>query len=257
MLFGAVYDSVFGIEGLLSGFLIKLFGNEGIEVFFLRPIEHTNLILILSVALGIVFLLVSFMYSIYNKLKNGDIKEGIFGRNGVNGLVLFLGLLALGGLTLYGAPLWGIKLLTLFIGVTIVLLVIREPLSNRILGVRPLYHEGAGAYYMESGFELLETFLSMLSNGISFIRVGAFALNHVGLFIAFHTIASMIGTGIGDVVMFIVGNIVVIALEGLIVFIQGLRLIYYEMFSKYYTGDGRAFVGIDVGVIPERQTEYR
>ena len=110
---------------------------------------------------------------------------------------------------------------------------------------------------MESGFELLETFLSMLSNGISFIRVGAFALNHVGLFIAFHTIASMIGTRVGDILLFIIGNVVVLALEGLIVFIQGLRLIYYEMFSKYYTGDGRAFVGLDVGVTLERQTDYR
>jgi V/A-type H+-transporting ATPase subunit I len=257
MLFGSLYDSVFGIEHVLSGFLVHLFNNEGLEHLFLRPIENTNVILILSVALGIVFLLVSFVYSIFNKLKNGDIKEGLFGRNGVNGLVLFIGLLSLGGMTFYGAPLWGIKLLTLLLGMTVILLVIREPLSNQILGKLPLYHEGAGAYYMESGFELLETFLSMLSNGISFIRVGAFALNHVGLFIAFHTIASMIGTSVGDVAMFIVGNVVVIALEGLIVFIQGLRLIYYEMFSKYYTGDGRAFVGVDVGIIPERQTDYR
>ncbi|MCK8059891.1 MULTISPECIES: V-type ATP synthase subunit I [unclassified Fusibacter] len=257
MLFGFVYDSMFGIEHLISGALIDLFNNDALEHLFLRPIENTNLVLMISVGAGIVFLLVSFVYSIVNKLRTGDIKEGIFGRNGINGLVLFCGLLTLGGMTYYEAPLWSIRIVMAVLGLTVLLLIVREPLSNSLVGKRPLYHEGAGAYYMESGFELLETFLSMLSNGISFIRVGAFALNHVGLFIAFHTIAEMIGTGAGDVAMFLVGNVVVIALEGLIVFIQGLRLIYYEMFSKYYTGDGKAFLGIDVGVTIERQTDYR
>ncbi len=94
---------------------------------------------------------------------------------------------------------------------------------------------------MESGFDLLETFLSMLSNTVSFIRVGAFALNHVGLFIAFHTMASLIGSTFGNISMFFLGNIIIIVLEGLIVFIQGLRLMYYEIFSKYYIGDGYKF----------------
>ena len=94
---------------------------------------------------------------------------------------------------------------------------------------------------MESGFDIFETFLSLLSNSISFIRVGAFALNHVGLFIAFHTMAHIIGSFAGNVSMFILGNLMVIFLEGLIVLIQGLRLIYYEMFSKYYKGEGILF----------------
>ncbi len=45
---------------------------------------------------------------------------------------------------------------------------------------------------------------------------------------------------IGAVIL-IAGNIIIIGLEGLIVFIQGLRLEYYELFSKYYTGDGIAY----------------
>jgi len=34
---------------------------------------------------------------------------------------------------------------------------------------------------------------------------------------------------------------VIIALEGLIVFIQTLRLEYYEFFGKFYKGGGSAF----------------
>lgn len=41
--------------------------------------------------------------------------------------------------------------------------------------------------------------------------------------------------------MYILGNIIIIGLEGLIVFIQGLRLEYYELFSKYYEGGGIEF----------------
>jgi len=119
-------------------------------------------------------------------------------------------------------------------------------LANTIKKKKPLYHEPAGEYYVESGFELLETFLGMLSNTLSFIRVGAFALNHVGLFLAFHTIASMLGSVMGEISMFIVGNVIVIGLEGLIVLIQGLRLVYYEMFSKYYTGDGLSFEPVEI-----------
>jgi V/A-type H+-transporting ATPase subunit I len=125
-------------------------------------------------------------------------------------------------------------------------MVIREPLANFIRRKKPLYHETVSAYYIESGFELLETFLGMLSNSISFIRVGAFALNHVGLFMAFHTIAKLLDSAMGEVSMFIIGNLIVIALEGLIVLIQGLRLVYYEMFSKYYTGDGLEFVPVSI-----------
>ena len=78
----------------------------------------------------------------------------------------------------------------------------------------------------------------MLSNTISFIRVGAFALNHAGLFIAFVTMANMMKSSIGSIAVLVIGNIIVIGLEGLVVFIQGLRLEYYELFSKYYEGGG-------------------
>lgn len=123
----------------------------------------------------------------------------------------------------------------------IVLMFLKEPIARKLTKKGTLYHTSASEYYVESSFELFETFLGMVSSGISFIRVGAFALNHVGLFMAFHTIANLIGTPTGHVAMFIVGNAIVLALEGLIVLIQGLRLVYYEMFSKYYEGDGLTF----------------
>jgi len=86
----------------------------------------------------------------------------------------------------------------------------------------------------------------MLSNTISFLRVGAFALNHVGLYIAFVTLARMMSTSWGNIAVLVLGNIVIITLEGLIVFIQALRLEYYELFTKYYRGDGIEYVPVKI-----------
>lgn len=59
---------------------------------------------------------------------------------------------------------------------------------------------------------------------------------------AFETLATMVGGGFGGVIVLIIGNVLIIVLEGLIDFIQCLRLQFYELFSKYYTGDGEEFV---------------
>ncbi len=257
IVFGTLYDSIFGIEHLISGMLIFFFGENwgpyNLRTLFLSPLEHTNLILILSIVLGIILILASFLMSIINKMRQNRLVEGLFGRNGVNGLVLFTGLILLGVLLYLGSPSWSIRLSTMLIAISMLILVFKEPIGHKFIHKIPLYSEDQQGSLVESGFELFETLLSMLSNGISFIRVGAFALNHAGLFIAFHTMAAMSTSHLGDFTLFILGNLVVIALEGLIVFIQGLRLIYYELFSKYFAGDGLPFVGVTVGMRVDKQ----
>lgn len=231
--FGFFYDSFFGYEHLIS----KLFPFMP----YLRPIENINTILGVSVGVGIFLLLISFVYSILNKLRIGDVKEGWLGRNGVAGLVLYLTLIQAVLKTAFDMPGLPTLLTVILVIASVAAIIGREPLANLMKGVRPLYHEKVSEYYVESGFDILETFLSFLSNSISFIRVGAFALNHVGLFVAFHTMGALIGNLGGEILMFFLGNLIVIFLEGLIVMIQGLRLMYYELFSKYYSGDGEAF----------------
>ena len=95
----------------------------------------------------------------------------------------------------------------------------------------------------EKIFEIIEMTLSFASNTISFLRLAAFAINHVGLCMAVYLLADM-SSGVGNIAIAIIGNIVVIALEGLIVGIQVLRLEYYELFSRFYEGNGREFKSI-------------
>ena len=40
----------------------------------------------------------------------------------------------------------------------------------------------------------------------------------------------------------VLGNLLVIALEGLIVGIQALRLEFYEMFGRFFRGGGREYI---------------
>ena len=101
-------------------------------------------------------------------------------------------------------------------------------------------HEGWGGYLTEAVFELIEVLLSFVSNTMSFLRVWGFVLSHAGMMFVVMTLREMSGPA-GFLVM-ILGNIFVMALEGLIVGIQTLRLQYYEMFSRYYEGGGKRFI---------------
>ena len=75
--------------------------------------------------------------------------------------------------------------------------------------------------------------------------LGAFALAHISLGMVTYMIAHMFDELPWGWLFFaltvIVGNVFIILLEGLIVVIQALRLEYYEMFSKFMSGEGRAF----------------
>ena len=100
--------------------------------------------------------------------------------------------------------------------------------------------EKKGGFIIETVFEMVDMLLGFASNTISFVRISAFAINHVGLSMAVMILADM-GTGFAHVAIVIFGNFLVIVLEGMIVGIQGLRLVYYELFSRFYKGDGRPY----------------
>ena len=83
--------------------------------------------------------------------------------------------------------------------------------------------------------------MSYFTNTLSFLRVGAFVLIHAGMMMAFSALAEIVGGGALGVVMMVIGNVFVTVLEGLLVAIQVLRLEFYEMFSRFYDGDGKQF----------------
>lgn len=233
MIFGVLYGSLFGFEDIIPALLI-------------RPFENINTVLAAAVGIGVVLLLIAYIYGMINSYKRRDMENGLFGKNGLTGFVFYITLLLL-----VGGTFLDLNFMPMFVGIPIILIcillmVFKQPLTNLIKGKRPLHSEAVSGYYIESGFSIIETLLSMLSGTVSFIRVGAFALTHVGLFIAFETIGEMIGSAAGNIIVLIIGNIVIIGLEGLIVLIQGLRLQYYELFSRYYEGEGQEFNPVNI-----------
>jgi len=94
--------------------------------------------------------------------------------------------------------------------------------------------------------ESYEAVMGYISNTLSFLRLAAFSLNHVALSIAIFTVANMLHST-GYWVTVVIGNLFILGLEGAIVGIQTLRLEYYEGFSRFFSGDGRAFQPITLG----------
>ena len=226
--FGIMYGSVFGIETLIPAILIK-------------PFDNIMKVLIASVAFGIGLLVISYFIGIYNKLvKQKNIEEGIFGKEGIAGLMMMTSFVLLILNIVKVNPLPKTVGLVILLA-SIVMIVFSRPIAAKIEKRDEVFESSAFDYYVESSFSIIEALLSVFSNLVSFTRVGAFAINHVGLYMAFEVMSKIAGGGIKGLIILILGNILIIGLEGMIVFIQGLRLEFYEMFSKYYQGNGRKF----------------
>lgn len=238
VLFGFVYGSFFGLEHTELPWLPSLIG---------KPLDPRNipLILIAGVVFGTVVLTISFAFGITNALRRKDIENGIFGKNGAAGWIFFISLVlaAVSVTGVVGIPT-AVPLFAMLASLLVMLA--KTPLAALITGKRPLIHGTVGSYLTESIFEGVETILGTLSNAISFIRVGAFALNHAGLFLAFLVMSEMTDNFILKLLILVLGNVLILTLEGLVVFIQGLRLEYYEMFSKYFNGGGTVFKPVTI-----------
>jgi len=123
-----------------------------------------------------------------------------------------------------------------------ILLLVMKPLG-KIFKISYLQEESFGGLLGEGSIEAFDTLLSVMSNVASYIRLLALALAHIALLYSINAMSSLIeGEGIGfEILTFIglvFGNLIVILLEGLLVFLNTLRLHFYEFFFKFYQGSG-------------------
>ena len=126
-----------------------------------------------------------------------------------------------------------------------ILLIILKPIGG-ILGVSYLKKESFGALIGEGSIGTFETALSILSNVASYVRLLALALAHVALMISIQSMVNLLQgedllIQILRVIGLIFGNLIVILLEGILVFINSIRLHFYEFFFKFYQGSGTEF----------------
>ena len=244
MVFGFLYGSVFGFEELLIPVHQAIFGRP--HLIQVMEGSYTNFLLLAAVGIGAVITVVSIGFNILLGLRRKDWERVFFSNNGLAGLVFYLSVLFAVAATMvlqlnvltpvYILPLLVLPLLVMFA---------KEPLGRLVRGEKELFPEGVGGFVVENFFEMFEVLLSFVTNTMSFLRVGAFVLVHAGMMVVVFTLAGMVG-GIASPVVIVAGNLFVAAMEGLIVGIQVLRLEFYEIFSRFYDGEGRPFLPAEV-----------
>ena len=244
MVFGFLYGSVFGFEELLIPVHQALFGRP--HLIQVMEGSYTNFLLLAAVGVGAVIIIISIGFNILLGLRRKDWERVFFSNNGLAGLVFYLAVL----FAVVATMALGINVLTPlyivpFFVVPLLLMFAKEPLGKICRGEKELFPEGVGGFVVENFFEMFEVLLSFVTNTMSFLRVGAFVLVHAGMMVVVFTLSNMVG-GAGSVIVIIVGNIFVAAMEGLIVGIQVLRLEFYEVFSRVFDGEGRPFLPAEV-----------
>ncbi|MDY0024222.1 MAG: V-type ATPase 116kDa subunit family protein [Candidatus Izemoplasmatales bacterium] len=238
--FGFLYGSVFGNEELLTPILENIFGIQGKPIHVMDS-DFTMTLLIATVGLGSIFIVTAMILNIITSLKRKHYAEAFFSHNGFAGLTFYGFVLVTIVLTFTGianllTPLFIIP----FAVLPILIIMFKEPLE-RLMHGHKMFPTGIGGFLTEAFFEAFEVVLSYITNTMSFLRVGGFVLSHAGMMLVVFTLMEMMDGVFGQGLTFVLGNLFVMGLEGLIVGIQVLRLEFYEMFSRYFEGNGIPF----------------
>ena len=203
------------------------------------------LALIIS-GIGVALILISMILNIVIGFREGNIEKAVFSNNGIAGL-LFYGSIAGGvaAMMLFDVEIMSAPFVILFIVIPAVCIFCKVPFAAAVKYKEfRLSNEEedmtVGNFIVENFFEMFEYVLSYVSNTMSFLRVGGFVLSHAGMMLVVSTLMNMVSTGAKPAVV-IIGNAFVMVMEGMIVAIQIIRLEFYEIFSRFYSGSGKPF----------------
>ncbi len=235
-IFGFLFGSIFGFENL-------------IEPLWLRPKEamtrlpfigNLNTVFVVAVALGMGIILLTMVLNLINSLRSKDPEKAYFDANGAAGMVFYAALAVTIFLYMSGHTVPAAGILIVMFLLPLLIIFLKEPLTALVEKKAQVLPQAKGMFLVQGFFELFEVCLSYFSNTLSFVRVGAFAVSHAAMM---EVVLMLAGAEAGSPnwLVVVLGNLFVCGMEGLIVGIQVLRLEYYELFSRFYRGTGRAF----------------
>lgn len=229
--------------------------------------EETVLtILTFSINIGITHLVSAFAFSIYKGIKQGKKYEVLTNR--LPTLIMYLSIISL-MLAAVGANYKVLEMYTnqnpapffsniagdwvtveivtkisfLILMITMILQIIAVPLGVK-LGKLKVHGNVNEELFMTLIEVMLIRLVELFANTISYTRIGIMLLVHVALMgtanngVEFFFSSGNFAVGI---VVAILGNLGVMMIEGLLVYIQALRLHLYEWFTKFYDGSGVPF----------------
>lgn len=247
MIFGTLYGSVFGFEELLD----PVFDSIGIDFLPLRIFKQTDFILLTAVAIGIALIVISIMINIYAGFKQKDYERAVFGCNGIAGLVFYSSVVVgVAGTMLFDIHVMSKPFVIFLIVIPALCVFCRVPFAAAVKYKEFRLSEDeekmtVGNFIVENFFEMFEYVLSYVSNTMSFLRVGGFVLSHAGMMLVVMTLMDGAAAAAQPVVA-VFGNAFVMVMEGMIVAIQIIRLEFYEIFSRFYDGNGKTFEPVGI-----------
>ena len=246
MIMGLLTGEFFTNETLLEPFaywVTGLFGKPHAPIVKLMPsgTDTSAMFAMFGVAIAVGFLIntIGLIINITNKFIVRKPGRALFGKTGLAGACFFWYIVALVVRVLFFHQTAS-RFDFIAIGVFMFFAAFGEPFERLVDGERPIAENGIGALVISGVVELIEVISTYLSNSVSFLRVGAFALAHAVLAFVISMLADMIGSP-GGIIVTVLGNALVIVLEGMIVAIQVVRLQYYEFFSKFFNETGVEF----------------
>lgn len=245
---GLLTGEFFANETLLRPFALwvtGLFGTPHAPILHMMPSSDpasiTRMFAFFGFTISIGFIINScgLIINIINQFSLRRIGKALFGKTGISGAVFFWYVIIFAfRVALFNhAPAaydWVI------ISVSLFLTACSEIFQRLVDGERPILENGLFSAVIGAVVEIIEVISSYLSNTVSFVRVGAFALAHAVLGYIINTFVEL-APGAGGIAVAILGNAIVVVLEGMIVAIQVVRLQYYEFFSKFFSETGREF----------------
>jgi len=219
MLFGVLFGEAFLLEGLIHPILFSPFHNQS------AIISAVLIFGVLQIALGLVLRTI-------NMMRRGDVYKALF--TVITLLYYVVGVtLAMKYISNMSFSVFVDNLALTAVAVGLLALIFFFPLIEGLMeGHVKLIDQ------LLKGFsEFIETFLSFLTNSISYVRLAAFAIAHGALGLSAQILASSVGMPMSYLIM----NFLVIVIEGLAILIQSMRLTYYEFFTKFYSGGGAQY----------------
>ena len=244
--FGLIYGAFFGLEHALDPMYKLLFDLDEKPIDVLAP-RTVMTIIVLAVVLGASIIVLAMLLNIISSFRRRNYENAVFGQNGVAGLIFYGSLVFAMGTMTVGFNLMTLPYFWILLILPLLLIFFKEPLGKLLKREANWKPEKWGEYIVQNSFEMFEILLSYITNTMSFLRVGAYILVHAGMMMVVFTIAQIVPGGIvGYIIVAIAGNAFVITLEGLLVGIQVLRLNFYELFSRFFDGQGRPFAPVRV-----------
>jgi V/A-type H+-transporting ATPase subunit I len=225
-----------GLSGAVFGLLYgEAFGPTGlVPTLWLDPLDEPVELLVAALGVGAVLLTVSYCLGIVNRWRRGGAREALFAQFGVAGLLVFVG-----GLVVVGGVSESLTAVVIVGGSMAVFGVI-------LLALGLALDAGRGAAAVtQAAVELIDAVIRLASNLVSFTRLAAFGLMHAAIGgIVFAGAAALWGGVAGSIaaaLVFVGGNLLAFALEALVTGVQALRLEYYELYSRVFSGEGHPF----------------